>query len=241
MGGLLSHLMTVSSGDQLWRLYSDRSFDEILGPKNVLDELQRLLIFEPLPFVSRVVFLATPHRGSDLSRGVVGRVGAGLINDPDYVAKLLYQLLKDNSDAFDRRRFRRFPTSIETLDPGSPILKSLLAMKPGPGVTYHSVIGSLRPGAVDDSTDGVVPYRSTHLDASCAISARVESERVVRSDHGVQKDGEAIQEVRRILREHIGLASETARAAREAAARRSVPAASSATATRPELLPSLPR
>ena len=111
------------------------------------------------------------------------------------------------------RSFRRFPTSIETLDPNSPILKSLLAMKPGPGVAYHSIIGSLRPGGVDDSTDGVVPYRSAHLDG-------VESEKVVRSDHGVQKDGEAIQEVRRILREHIGLAGETARAGREGTVQR---------------------
>lgn len=234
MGGLLSHFMTVSSGDQLWRLYSDRSFDMILGPKNVLDELSRLLFFEPLPFVNRVVFLATPHRGSDLSHGVVGRVGAGLINDPDYVAKLLYQLVKDNPDAFDRRRFRRFPTSIETLDPSSPILKSLLAMKPGPGVAYHSIIGSLRPGGVDDSTDGVVPYRSAHLDG-------VESEQVVRSDHGVQKDGEAILEVRRILREHIGLASETARTGREGTVQRSGAATATATAPRPELLPAMPR
>ncbi|MGA7495161.1 MAG: hypothetical protein WBX00_00365, partial [Isosphaeraceae bacterium] len=234
MGGLLSHFMTVSSGDQLWRLYSDRSFDMILGPKNVLDELSRLLFFEPLPFVNRVVFLATPHRGSDLSHGVVGRVGAGLINDPDYVAKLLYQLVKDNPDAFDRRRFRRFPTSIETLDPSSPILKSLLAMKPGPGVAYHSIIGSLRPGGVDDSTDGVVPYRSAHLDG-------VESEKVVRSDHGVQKDGEAILEVRRILREHIGLAGETARAGREGTVQRSGAATATATAPRPELLPAMPR
>ena len=209
MGGLLSHFMTVFSGDQLWRLYSDKSFDDILGPKNVLDDLRRLLLFEPLPFVSRVVFLATPHHGSDLSRGVVGRVGAGLINDPDHVAKLLYQLVKDNPDAFDRRRFRRFPTSIETLDPSSPILKSLRDMKPGPGVAYHSIIGSLKPGAVDDSTDGVVPYRSAHLEG-------VESEKLVRSDHGVQKDGEAILEVRRILREHIGLVGETARAGAKA-------------------------
>ena len=164
MGGLLSHFMVVSSGDRLWRLNSDRSFDEILGPKNVLDELHRLLFFEPLPFVNRVVFLATPHRGSDLSRGVVGRVGAGLINDPDYVHKLIYQLVKDNPDAFDRRRFRRFPTSIETLETNSPILKALEAMKPGPGVAFHSIIGSLRPGGVDDTTDGVVPFRSAHLD-----------------------------------------------------------------------------
>ena len=77
MGGLLSHFMTVSSGDQLWRLYSDKSFDDILGPKNVLDELRRLLFFEPLPFVSRVVFLATPHRGSDLRAGSSAGWGQG--------------------------------------------------------------------------------------------------------------------------------------------------------------------
>lgn len=236
MGGLLSHFMTVSSGDQLWRLNSDRSFDEILGPKNVLDELRRLLFFEPLPFVSRVVFLATPHRGSELSRGMVGRVGAGLINDPDYIHKLLYQLVTNNPDAFDRRRFRRFPTSIETLEPSSPILMALLAMKPGPGVAYHSIIGSLRPGPVDQTTDGVVPYRSAHLDG-------VESEKVVRSDHGVQRDGEAIREVRAILRQHIGLKVDTARSGREAPAQRAAtsPAAATASAPRPELLPSLSR
>ncbi len=246
MGGLLSHFMTVSSSDQLWRLYSDRPFDEINGPRNVLEELRRLLVFEPLPFVSRVVFLATPHRGSDLSHGMVGRVSAGLINDPDYVAKLLYQLVKDNPDSFDRRRFRRFPTSIETLDPGSPILKSLLAMKPGEGVVYHSIIGSLRPGGVDNTTDGVVPYRSAHLENAA-------SEKVVRSDHGVQKDGEAIQEVRRILWEHAGLSLQTARAGRagpvRAPARTSAPAPdavralapATAVAPGPDLMPALPR
>ena len=91
--------MAVSSGDQFWRLYSDRSFDDILGPREVLDELRRYFFFEPLPFVSRVVFLATPHRGSDMSRGVVGRVGTSLISDPDHIHKLLYQLVKDNPDA----------------------------------------------------------------------------------------------------------------------------------------------
>ena len=50
MGGILSRMMVVSSGDQLWRLYSDRSFDDILGPRPVLDELRRYFFFEPLPF-----------------------------------------------------------------------------------------------------------------------------------------------------------------------------------------------
>ena len=112
-----------------------------------------------------------------------------------------------------------FPTSIETLDPSSPILKSLRAMKPGPGVVYHSIIGSLRPGGVDDTTDGVVPYR-TPISTMCASAHASNPRSVVRSDHGVQKDGEAILEVRRILREHIGLVGETARAGREGTVRR---------------------
>ena len=198
MGGLLSHTMAVASGDQLWRLYSDRSFDDILGPREVLDELRRYLFFEPLPFVSRVVFLATPHRGSDLSRGVVGRVGSNLIADPDHIHKLLYRLVKDNPDAFDSRRFRRFPSSIESLGPNSPTLTAFLNMRPREGVVFHSIIGSYRATGVDQSTDGVVSYRSAHLDG-------VASEKVVRSDHGVQKDPEAVREARRILYLHVGL------------------------------------
>ena len=45
MGGILSRTMAVSSGDQFWRLYSDRSFEEILGPREVLEELRRYFFF----------------------------------------------------------------------------------------------------------------------------------------------------------------------------------------------------
>jgi hypothetical protein len=196
MGGLLSHMMAVQSDDRLWRLFSDRPFDTMLGDKDVLAELHRYLFFDPLPFVSRVVFLATPHRGSDLSRGMVGRVSTSLISDPDHVHKLLYRLVKENPDALDSRRFRRFPTSIETLEPESPILKALLTMRPNKDVAFYSIIGSVHPTAVDQSTDGVVPHRSSSIEGI--------PETVVRSDHGVQKDPEAIREVQRILREHVG-------------------------------------
>jgi pimeloyl-ACP methyl ester carboxylesterase len=202
MGGVLARTTAVSSSDQLWRLYSDRRFEDVLGPREVLDELRKYFFFEPLPFVRRVVFLATPHRGSEYSRGVVGRMSSNLISDPDHIHKLLYRLVKDNPDTFDSRRFRRFPTSIETLDPDSPVLSALLAMQPPAAASsakFHSIIGSLRPSGIDKTTDGVVPYRSAHIDG-------VVSEQVIRSDHGVQKDPEAIREVRRILREHVGIA-----------------------------------
>ena len=60
------------------------------------------------------------------------------------------------------RRFRRLPTSIETLEPDSPILTALSKMQPPApphaAIQFHSIIGSLRPTGVDESTDGVVPW-----------------------------------------------------------------------------------
>jgi pimeloyl-ACP methyl ester carboxylesterase len=197
MGGLLSHAMAVDSGNRLWEINSDRPFDQILGPPEVLDELRHYTFFEPLPFVQRVVFLATPHRGSEYARRPVGRLGSSLISEPDQYSELLARLVKDNDGDLDPRQFRRLPTSIETLEPDSPVLLALLRMEPRPGVQFHSIIGSNRPGRLDSTTDGVVTYRSSHLDG-------VASELVVRSDHSVQKDPEAILEVRRILLEHLG-------------------------------------
>jgi hypothetical protein len=204
MGGLLSHAMSVDSGDKFWQLYSDRRFDDIIGEPETLAELQRFLFFRPLTFVQRVVFLATPHRGSDLSRNVIGRVGSNLISEPDFITSLLAKLIKNNPNAFDSRQFRRMPTSIETLDTNSPILQALLAMEPGPGVEYHSIIGSYRPGPRATATDTVVSYASAHIEGP-----NVKSELTVRSDHGVQKDQEAIREVRRILYAHIGVGATT--------------------------------
>jgi pimeloyl-ACP methyl ester carboxylesterase len=199
MGGLLSHAMAVSSDDKFWRLNSDRQFGDINGPPNVIEELRRYMIFEPLPFVSKVVFVATPHRGSDYSRKFIGRLGANLISDPDYISKLLAQLVKDNPNAFNSRKFRRLPTSIETLETNGKMLLALLEMRPNPAVDFFSIIGSLRPEPTENTTDGVVPFASSHFPGAKA-------EVVVRTpDHGVQASPEAIREVQRILLLHIGL------------------------------------
>jgi len=204
MGGLLSHMMTVDSGDRLWQINTFRRFEDMLGPPAVLAELRHYLFFEHQPYVSRVVFLATPHRGSDLSRGFVGRLGASLIAEPDQIGNLLTQLIKDNPNTFERR-FRRLPSSVETLEPDSKILEALLQMPANPKiVTFHSIIGSNRPSGKHESTDGIVPYHSAHFDG-------VASELVVPSDHSVQKSQDAIREVRRILLEHLGPSQVAAR------------------------------
>jgi pimeloyl-ACP methyl ester carboxylesterase len=197
MGGLLSHAMAVDSDQKFWELNSPVAFNQIKGPPEVLDELQRYMFFPAQPFVERVVFLAVPHRGSDLTRGVVGRVSSNLIAADDHVSNLLNGLVRDNPDAFPRR-FRKVPTSIETLDPDSPYLKGLLSMKPAPKVIFHSIIGYERPEGKENTTDGVVPYKSSHFEGAA-------SELLVQSHHGVQANPYAIMEVHRILLEHLGI------------------------------------
>jgi hypothetical protein len=51
-------------------------------------------------------------------------------------------------------------------------------------------------GPVEEGSDGLVSYRSAHV-------AGAASERIVRSGHSVQSQPEAIEEVRRILLEHL--------------------------------------
>ena len=63
----------------------------------------------------------------------------------------------------------------------------------GSRLPYHSVIGQKNGGAVETSSDGVVPYASSHLDGAS-------SELVVRSGHSVCENRDAQREVVRILR-----------------------------------------
>ena len=87
-------------------------------------------------------------------------------------------------------------TGVDNLDPDSEALKLLNKMKMSDRVKYHSVIGNIRKDGVPGGGDGVVPYSSSHLD-------NVESELVVKSGHSAQKAPLAIQEIRRILLEHL--------------------------------------
>ena len=76
MGGLLAKMMVQDSGPRLWRLVSDRPFEELAGDPEDRDLFRRGLFFKPRPEVRRVVFIATPHRGSRVDRGRLERLGA---------------------------------------------------------------------------------------------------------------------------------------------------------------------
>ena len=196
-GGLLTKLTAVDSGDRFWRNVSGKPFiDMDLDPEQ-REVIERSFFFEPLPFVKRVVFIATPHRGSYLTLQRLARWVARLVEVPSAITQLTYDVVARNQKDLLIRELDRAPTAIDNMTPGNPFLKALLNLNVAPGIAAHSIIAVEGDGPPDDGADGVVKYKSAHLD-------NVESERVVRSGHSCQGQPATIEEVRRILREHVG-------------------------------------
>jgi hypothetical protein len=193
-GGLLTKLLVISSGSRLWDASFTRPLEELDVSESTRDLLRRTRFVEPLPFVQRVIFLATPHRGSFLTLTRISDWIAKMIKLPFAVVGATADIVLRNRDAMANPSIRPI-TSLDQMNPSSSYLQALAAIPIVPGVHAHSIIGVKSDGPVEEGDDGVVKYASAHIDG-------VDSELVVRSDHSVQWAPETIEEVRRILLLH---------------------------------------
>jgi pimeloyl-ACP methyl ester carboxylesterase len=195
-GGLLTRLMVTDSGDRFWANLTSMPFDDVKMKPETRDLLRRAIFFKPVPSIKRVVFLATPHQGSfRVSTFVLGAVRR-LVTLPATLVKDFGDILKENPDFAAKLRARNLPTAVDNMLPGHPFVRTLSESPLAPDVPAHSIIAVLGDGSPLLLNDGVVAYRSAHLEG-------VESEKVIKSSHSMQNDPATIQEVRRILREHV--------------------------------------
>jgi pimeloyl-ACP methyl ester carboxylesterase len=197
-GGLLTKMTVIDSGSKLWDVRFKRPLESLDLSPETRDVLRRTRFVTPLPFVKRVVFLATPHRGSELTVGRIAKWLTGFIKVPGVAATTFADVVTRNQDALvlsstDARPARS--TSLDQMNPRDAFLKALAAIPLAPGVVGNSIIAVKGSGPVEDGEDGVVAYRSAHLDG-------VESELVVRSGHSLQDQPDTVEEVRRILLLH---------------------------------------
>jgi hypothetical protein len=164
----------------------------------VASEIKRKgsLIFEPLPFVQRVVFVATPHRGSYRALGFLGALGSWFVNLPGRLTRLGVELATLQTKGLLAGPFTGIPTAITNMNPSNRFIQTLASMPIVEGVSAHSIIAVQGDGKPEDGADGVVMYKSAHIDG-------VASEKVVRSGHSTQGHPETIQEIKRILLEHL--------------------------------------
>jgi len=196
-GGLLTKLAVVDSGDSFWTLVSNKPFDEIAFKPGDKELLRDALFVKPLPFVTEVAFLATPHRGSYLAGPqFVRRLAAYFVRLPSDIVRLGSSLTPLASTGANARAYTRMPTSIDGMSPGEPFIKTLANIPVTPTVPAHSIISVDDDSPLDRAGDGVVKYESAHIDG-------VASELIVRSPHsGMQDAPQTVEEVRCILLEH---------------------------------------
>jgi len=199
MGGIISRLMiSDSGGDKLWRYFFGKSPAETKLSPETKALLQAGLIFKPRHDVAGVIFISTPHRGSVIAQNPIGRIGSSLIRKSEQYMNASREILQASVVQEDPTimKLNRLPNSIDTLSPNDPFVKEMNTLPMAKRIPYYSIIGDRGRGDTPNSSDGVVPYWSSHLDGA-------ESETIVPCGHGAQHSPQAIAEVVRILHEHI--------------------------------------
>lgn len=198
MGGVLARLLISSSGDVVWNALKTELSLKQQTQQKVKDQLVKYVDFTPLPGITSAIFLATPHRGTPFAENFIGRTVAKLVSLPVTLVKTVNEIAtliaEPNEDSRDAARS---VTSINSLSDHDMFIKATAELPVSDQVSYYSIIGDDAPDLpITASSDGVVPYSSSHLNGAV-------SEKVIPSWHDVQQRPEAIVEIRRILHERM--------------------------------------
>jgi len=196
MGGMICRLMITDAGDKIWRdlFGTSPAKTPLAGDGRKL--LEESLVFNHRPDVQRAIFISTPHRGSRFASGWIGRIGSGLVRTPRLFTPIYQEMKPLLVDDPTATAFKRMPNSVDTLEPNDRFVLAVNKLPITPGISYHSIMGDRGRGNTPNSSDGIVPYWSSHVDGA-------QSELIVDSGHDAQTNPEAIKEVDRILKVNL--------------------------------------
>ncbi len=201
-GGLLVKMQVINSGDRIWNSASSKPLDELVLTDQTRELLRRGMFVEPLPEVSRVVFICTPHRGSFVAGyNIIANLTRRLLTLPLPLNAVAADIAR-NQDAMASGVSPLVPSAVDNMSPRHHFIRTLQEIPVASSVTVNSIIAVETDGPVEQGNDGVVEYSSAHIEP-------VESELIVKSSHSTQGKPQTIEEVRRILRLHVGLKTGT--------------------------------
>ena len=194
MGGMLTRMQVITVTKPMWEKGLGETAKTIFRENSSDSLVVRATTFQANPRIKRVVFICTPHRGSEMASSGLGRFGISLIALPLNIASAMTDALSSAELVQLTGSSKRLPNSITGLKPSNPALPVVNSVPIT--VPYHSIIGDRGKNHCPDCTDGVVPYSSSHLDGA-------QSEVIVPGPHGACKLPETIAELDRILRLHL--------------------------------------
>lgn len=195
MGGCISRLLLTDSGNEICMKIFGRPLDEVPLSPRVREYFRQELFFRHRPEVGRVIFIAAPLRGSKMATGLISSLANMLIREPTISSQASQEMLRHTNVREEELKPMRRANSIDSLSPKSRFMLAVDEIPMTPGVPYNTIIGDRGRGDSPNSSDGVVPYWSSHLKGA-------ESEHIVPSDHSAHQNPQAIADVLQILKAH---------------------------------------
>ena len=143
MGGILTHAQVVTVTPEMWEKAVGEPARKIIARNSNNSLVTQALIFRANPRIKRVVFICTPHRGSQMASGGIGRLAIRLISLPVNVASVLQDAVTQ-AELIQITGSKRLPNSVYGLQPNNPTFKVLNSVPMT--VPYHSIIGDRGKG-----------------------------------------------------------------------------------------------
>ena len=196
MGGILARGMVQDSGKDIEKMIFKKPINEMDLKPETKKLLTETLIFKPLPFIDRVVFMSTPHRGAEMTHWAIMKIAVKFITLPLGFLECMLDIEKNaeiNEEVLMGKSIKNIH-GVDGLDPNNRVTQHLADVPIQ--VKYHSILGNKQKAGEIGGTDGIVSYGSAHLDGA-------ESEIIIKSGHNTQKQPAGIKEIRRILLEHL--------------------------------------
>jgi pimeloyl-ACP methyl ester carboxylesterase len=205
MGGCISRMMITDVGDKLWLNYFGKPPAQVTMSPESKKLFTDALIFNHRPEVGRVIFIAAPLKGADMAAGWMGRLGSKLVKAPFAFLHAGTEMLAFVAQRGDGTTLNRIPNSVDTMSSQNRFVKTINTFPLSTSIPYHSIMGDRGKGGNKNTTkpissDGLVPYWSSHLDGA-------KSELIVPSGHSAHQNPQAVEEVKRILLLHSKIRS----------------------------------
>lgn len=205
MGGMIARELITDSGMRIWNAYYDVPPAQLPVTEKTRRIMSSAFIFQHRPEIARVIYASASHRGADMATGFGGQLLSKIIGGNATAPELAADEAKAISlmkPDYSGDKLQRIPNSLDVLKPGNRFVTTIDKIPPTKGVPFNSIIGDRGKGGNHDrtppiSTDGIVPYWSSHLDGA-------ESELIIPSDHWSNRHPLGIAEVKRILHKHLG-------------------------------------
>jgi hypothetical protein len=202
MGGLLSKMQIMDSGDDLHYAFWTRPLAELPLKEGTKQMVRQTLHFRRVPFVSRAVFITTPHHGSKVTDISIIRLLFKLVRPDRMVTGLIHEMASV-APAVVNPRLHRFETfgvrSNEGLSTHHPMLAAL--NRRPLRAPYDSIIAVFPPMSFGDSqdrsTDGVVDWNSAWMPGA-------QSTATITGFHTCISYPELAEKLLPILRRHAG-------------------------------------